>query len=219
MSNAEHRELSCAGLAGFVLCLMLAGLVGLAGCSFKKAHVAKETFLIEASRVGDGLRGEFGSVLRVRAFNVTSPFETKNFVYRESERGYVTDFYRQFLVAPRSMLSEVARQWLAESGLFGVVLDAASRVEPTYTLEGNVTGLYGDYRDSEAPEAVLRLHLYLLEETLDGPRVRFHRGYEASVPLEGRGAEDLVRGWCRGLAQILMAFEGDVASLEAVLER
>jgi uncharacterized lipoprotein YmbA len=219
MSKPEQRESSCAGVAGPVLWLMLVGLLGLAGCSFKKAYAAKETFLIEAPRVGSELRAEFGAVLRVRSFNVTAPFQTKSFVYRETELGYVTDFYRQFLVPPRSMLGEVARQWLAESGLFGVVLDAASRIEPTHTVEGNVTGLYGDYREPDAPEAVLRLQLYLLQETPDGPRVVFHRGYEASVPLEDRGAEDLVRGWSRGFAQILTAFEGDVAGLEVGLDR
>jgi cholesterol transport system auxiliary component len=195
--------------------LLLLGIALGTGCSFKKPHPARQTFLLETGRSsGLPVHDAAPAILRVRPASVTAPFDDKAFVYRDTDLGYETDFYHQFLVPPRVLLTEVTRQWLSDSGLFLSVLDSSSRVAPTHTLESNVTALYGDYRNPAAPQAVLALRFHLLRETATGPQVQFHRAYHEAIPIERPGAESLARSWSLALERILIAFESDLANLD-----
>ena len=143
---------------------ILTGTLLAGGCSLKKQSPAKHSFLIEAQRVGEARAATASGVLRLRNLQVAAPFEGKGFVYRTSGLGYQTDFYHEFLVAPRALITEQARQWLGASGLFRFVLDPASKAEATHILEGNVSALYGDYRNAASPKAVLSVEFFLTND-------------------------------------------------------
>jgi cholesterol transport system auxiliary component len=197
------------------LLLFLLALVSLpAGCSFRRAYPVRQTFLLEAHRTGEPrIESATPAILRVRPATVVPPSDETGFVYRDGDLNFETDFYNQFLVPPRTLLGHATRQWLDRSGLFHAVLDPSSRVPPTHTLEMTLMELFGDYRNPNAPEAVLAVHFHLLQETSAGPQIQFHRAYRESVPLEGSGAPALAQAWSRALERILTAVEEDFASL------
>jgi cholesterol transport system auxiliary component len=192
----------------FGVALAAALLAG--GCSLKKQYPAKHSFLIEAPRVGDARAVAASSVLRVRNLQVAAPFEGKGFVYRNSGLGYQTDFYHEFLVAPRALLTEQTRQWLGASGLFRFVVDPASKTDATHSLEGSVPVLYGDYRDGTMPKAVLAVEFFLVNDQPASPEIVFHKSYRQEVALENRAPETLAKGWGKALGQILSALEQDL---------
>jgi len=198
--------------AALFLCLVvtLTGALLAGGCSLKKQYPAKHSFLIEAQRAGEARAAAASGVLRVRNLQVAAPFEGKGFVYRNSGLGYQADFYHEFLVAPRALITEQTRQWLGASGLFRFVLDPATKAEATHSLEGNVSALYGDYRDAASSKAVLAVEFFLTNDQPVSPEIVFHKSYRQEVPLENRAPETLAKGWGKALEQILTALEQDL---------
>ena len=132
---------------GILWPLLAASMMLPAGCSLRQKAPLKFTYLVEASRPGETRHGAGKRALRLRSLGVAPPYEERGFVYRTSDLGYESDFYHEFLVTPRAMLTEQARQWLDASGLFSAVIDPASKAEATHSLEGHVSALYADLRD------------------------------------------------------------------------
>lgn len=195
------------------LCLAAIALVALSGCSLKKQYPAKQAFLVEARRSGEARASAASSVLRVRNLNIAAPFEGKGFIYRKSDLNYESDFYHEFLVSPRALFTEQVRQWLGASGVFRFALDPASKADATHSLEGNVQVLYGDYRGSASPKAVLMLEFFLTNEQPAASEIVFHKAYRQEIPLENRAPETLAKGWSKALEQILTALEQDLAGV------
>lgn len=185
----------------------------LTGCSLKQASPVKQSFLLEAARTGPARTGASDTILRVRDVRVAPAFEGRGFVYRTSEFGYTSDFYREFFIAPRAQFSEQTRRWLSASGLFRLVIDPASKMDATQTIEGNLSELYGDFRDAAAPKAVLAVEFFLSNDQSAASTVFFHKAYRREVPLENRAPESLAKGWGKALEQILTALEQDLAQI------
>ena len=190
--------------------LLLAAALFLEGCSLKKPYPAKQSFLVEARRAGEPRVSATSAMLRVRNLQIAAPFEGRGFVYRNSDLGYQTDFYHEFLVAPRALLTEQTRQWLGASGLFRFVLNPSGKAEATHNLEGNVSALYGDYRISASPKAVLVMEFFLSNDQPASPEIIIHKNYRQEVALENRAPETLAKGWGKALEQILTALEQDL---------
>jgi len=184
------------------------------GCSLKKQYPDKHSFLIEARRAGEPRTLSNPAVLRVRNLQIAAPFEGKGFAYRTSDLGYQTDFYHEFLVAPRALITEQTRLWLGASGLFRFVLDPASKADATHGLEGNVSLLYGDYRNAASSKAVLAVEFFLTNEQPASPEIVFHKSYRQEVALENRAPETLAKGWGKALEQILTTLEQDLATVQ-----
>jgi hypothetical protein len=110
----------------------------------------------------------------------------------------------------RALLTAQVRRWFEASGKFRAVVDSASKADASWNLEGNVTALYGDYRDPATPKAVLEMQFLLLTDQRSAPQIVFQKAYQQAVPLEGRGPEELTGGWSRALGAILTALEADL---------
>jgi cholesterol transport system auxiliary component len=192
------------------LCALILNVGLLAGCSLKKQAPAKLAFVLEAHRPADKRSASDLATLRVRPLSVAAPFEGRNFVYRNSDLNYESDFYHEFLVAPRALLTEEVRQWLEGSGLFRAVLDPASKDEATHSLEGHVTELYGDFRSKAAPKGTLALRFLLMREGTSRSEIVFQKAYRQEVPADNRSPEALAKAWSKALQQILTALEQDL---------
>ena len=184
-----------------------------AGCSLKKQSPSKLHYLVEAKRPGEPNRAAAQATLRVRTLHIAAPFEGRGFVYRNSDQKYETDFYHEFLVAPQAMLTEQVRQWLGASGLFRAVLDPASKLESTCSLEANVTALYGDFRDPAKPKAVLEIHFVLLREQGSSSQIALQKYYRQEAQSDERSADALAKAWGAALSKILAELERDLGDV------
>ena len=193
--------LLCSALLGFALVL--------SGC-FEGATADRKYYLLDVKREGAPAKVHTDAALRVRRFNVDEAFATKQLVYRLGESRYESDYYHEFLVLPGIMITEKARDWLADSGLFGRVSSVGSRLESAYMLEGNVIALYADFANESAPTAVMEIRFFLLAGADANEAVALARAYRAESPIPTRTAEAVVEAFGKSLADILARLEAEV---------
>jgi uncharacterized lipoprotein YmbA len=198
-------------LASLSACVLLF-LILLPGClGLKQSYPEKRQFVLDVARSGDASGSKIGEVLRISRIHVSPRFEGKGFVYRTGDLTYESDFYNEFFTSPGPLLIEEMRKWVRGSGLFDHVPDPGSRLAPTHVLESTVSALYGDYRESEAPKAVMEMHFSLMRNTSPGSEVAFENGYRKEVSVTGDSPDALAEGWNEGLSQILKDLETDLA--------
>ena len=199
------------------LLIVIIGIFGMfpfvAGCvNLEKGYPEKRYFILDASRDEDISSPDTGKVLTVRRFRVSPKYEGKGLVYRHGEFSYEYDFYNEFFVSPVSMFTEEIRKRLAGSGLFKHVVDPSSLLDSTYILEGAVTALYGDYRASTAPKAVMEIQFFLLQETDSNLKIIFQSQHHKEEPFKGNTPDGLINSWNTAFSQILTEFENDLKS-------
>lgn len=200
------RGLCIAGLRGGGLLLLALVAVGCAGGG---ATYEKQDYILDAVRPGAPIQAPLDGTLAVNHFSVDAAFAGKGLVYRLGAFRYETDAYRQFLVPPGTMITEQTRTWLAQSGLFTHVLPAGSRIPSDYTLEANVTALYGDFANA-ASTAVMEIRFFLLRITDVNETVVFARTYRAATPVRDRTAKVFLAAMNESLVDILTRLEADL---------
>jgi cholesterol transport system auxiliary component len=197
------------------LLIVIIGVFGLfpfiAGCiNLEKSYPEKRYFTLDASRVEDVTSTDTEKVITIRRFRVSPKYEGKGLVYRLKEVNYESDFYNEFFISPSSMFTEEIRKRLAGSGLFKYVVEPSSLLDSTYSLEGAVTALYGDYRVNTAPKAVLEIQFFLLQETDSNPKIIYQSQYHKEEPFKNNTPDELVKSWNSAFSQILTEFENDL---------
>ncbi len=187
--------------------LMIVSMV-LSGCGPKRIAYNQRNFVLETSRNSPQQKTSKDVILDVKNFSIDTTFSTKSFVYRKGQSEYETDFYNQFLINPDDMITEKTRNWLSESGLFKWVLDPGSYTDATHVLEGNITSLYGDFRDDSSPKASMEIRIFLVK--LPEKSVVFGKTYEVVSEVKSLTAEALVEAFDNCLRQILTELEKDL---------
>jgi cholesterol transport system auxiliary component len=192
----------------FSSCLLL--FLTLMGCtSLNKNYPERNYYIFNVSIQQRNLSPVSGTVLDVPRFDISPSFAGTEFVYRIGDLSYQSDFYNQFLRPPASLITEGARKWLSESGLFKYVVNS-SYGRPNYVLEGNVNELYGDFRAHDTPKAVLGIQFFLIDEAPANPKIIFQNNYRREVALSSKSPGELVKGWNEALQQILTALDEDL---------
>jgi cholesterol transport system auxiliary component len=180
----------------------------LTGCfNFNKSFPEKRFFVLNASRSEGFSASKSDAVLRIRRFRVSPRFEGKGFVYRKGNLNYASDFYNEFFISPALMIAEEVDKWLKGSGLFKYVMSSSSPFEPTVELEGVISALYGDYRDTKAPKAVLEMQFFLVRNVSSQPVIVFGKTYHEEILIKGNSPDDLVASWNLAIEHILSKLE------------
>lgn len=193
----------------------LALLSLLTGCfSFNKNFPEKRFFVLSASRSEKLSLPKLNAVLKIQRFRVSPQFEGKGFVYRKGNFNYESDFYNEFFISPGLMIAQEAGKWLSGSGLFKYVMTSSSPVEPILELEGVISALYGDYRDTRVPKAVLEIQFFLVQNVSSRPVIVFEKTYHEETLIKGNSPDALVAGWNLAIEQIFTKFETNVKDLD-----
>jgi cholesterol transport system auxiliary component len=182
----------------------------LMGCTtLSKNYPQRNYYILNVSNQERNVSPVSGTVLEVQRFEISPSFAGTEFVYRKGDLSYQSDFYNQFFRAPGLLITEQVRKWLSESGPFKYVVDSTYG-QPNYILEGNVMELYGDFRASNTPKAVLGIQFFLIDETPVNPKIIFQNNYQREVALSSNSPGELVKGWNEALKQILTALDEDL---------
>ncbi len=189
--------------------LFLGSLV--AGCvNLNKTYPEIRYYTVEASHPEAIQSSIVDTRLQVRRLVLAPRYEGRELVYRTSEVEYRSDFYHQWFISPRAMLTEQVTQWLKQSKIFEHVIDRASYIDPTHILEGTITSMYGDFRNPEQPQAVLELQALLLMEGTTVPVIHFQRDYRQTISVSDTSPHSLIEGLNKGLSRILTQLEEDL---------
>ena len=190
-------------------------LAFMCSCSMVGTQQAdKSLYALSVSRPEGGTAQLTDRSLRVFKFRVSPRYEGRNLVYRASEAAYESDYYSEFLIPPGQIMTEEVRRWLDESGMFARVINTVSQVMPEYVLEGAVNALYGDFRDSARPLAVLEVQLFLIDHSETSPRIVVQKEYAEKIVLKDRDADTLVQGWNQALTRIMTDFEAGLRAAQ-----
>ena len=179
-------------------------LLCLAGCSVNgRQSTPRQSFLLDLSApalAGDALPG----VLLVGPFDVADAFSGKQMVYRFEEHRYQSDYYNEFLVAPREMISQRVLEWLQRARLYETVAPlAGSRLPEALILRGLVNEMYADLRQPARPAAVLSVQFYITSEQVGGRPVRFAQQFRNVAPMADASAQAYAAALSRALEAIL----------------
>lgn len=165
-------------------------------------------FLLDLQREGHKLtESPKDMVLMVRPFSLAPGYQPKELTYRTGEFQYESDYYNQFVTDIGQQMAEQTRKWLSQSGRFAYVVPAGSNLNATHMLEGNITRLYGDFRDKAKAQASMSITFYLIDITSRKPNVVFSDSLDAQIPITQATAESLVEAYQIGLQQILENLE------------
>ncbi len=189
---------------GLILLLLLPECVTL-----ERSYPDKHFFVLDVGDVKPVDAARQG-VLQISSVRVSPRYEGKNFTYRLSDTSYESDFYNEFLIAPATMIAEELVKGLTRADLFPYVIDSSSQLSPTHTLEAAVNALYGDFRDSSAPKAVMEMEFFISKETDGKTEILMQKQYSKSVTLQARSPDALVKGWDQDLEAILADLVADL---------
>jgi uncharacterized lipoprotein YmbA len=203
-------------IAGFVLLVLIA--LTLLACAPTRPPIDTANWLVAPERTGPPRKMQSPLWLKMGAFSVATPFDTKSLVYRVSDQRYEKDFYNAYIATPSSMFSNASRQWLDQSGIFRITVAQGTSFFPFYTLQATIDELYGDYRVK--PEAVVSVQFFLTvtNPNLPTPLITAKR-YTQRVALTNNLPQTLVLGQQRALADILQQLEADLFAASANLPK
>ncbi|MDR4506653.1 MAG: hypothetical protein MRJ65_00205 [Candidatus Brocadiaceae bacterium] len=184
----------------------------LTGClSLEKKYPGKQYFLFDIpGQEKKPAPSMESTILHVQGFRIAPQYEGKGFVYRLEDLSYETDFYNEFFIPPGLLITEEIRQRLASSGLFQYVVDTSGYGVPTYTLEGVITALYGDYRQGGSAKAIMEIQFFFINTASKDSEIAFQKRYHKEISLPERAPGALVQGWNMALQLVLTEFETDI---------
>jgi uncharacterized lipoprotein YmbA len=180
--------------------------------NLNKSYPEKRSFVLDVPAEQRAAAQDARTVLKINKLRVAPLSAGRAMVYRTGDVQYENDFYNEWFAAPGVLVTQQLQDWLARSGRYQLVLTGTSQVEPGQILEGTITEFHGDFRQREAPRAVLALDLHLLDGQREG-RLLFHRLYHQEVPLQDRSPVALAQGLSQGLRAILGDLEQDLSAL------
>lgn len=193
--------------------ILLALALAVSGCSLglTRPEPVKNYFLLETAAQPSTDPPAYPFALKVTNVEVAPPFQERGLVYRLDEQRYESDFYNQFFVVPRSMITTQTAQWLGQRQIFSGVLTPASTFDASYTLEGLVNQLYADLRSGAQPATVFTMQVFVTH-TLDRTIV-MDRTYTHTVYVPNRNPQSVVKGLSEGFQQCLAELERDLRGL------
>ena len=200
----------------FISSVLFAALSLLAGgcVSVEKSYPDKRYFVLEASRNESAANPKAAGVLLVSSLRVSPRYDGRSFIYRRSEANFESDFYNQFLVSPGALLTEEVRRAVSQAQVAQYVVGPANQLEPTHMLEGTIDALYGDFRDVNAPKAVLEMEFFLSKESPTKAEIVMRKRYIKSIMVNGHSPEALVKGWNDALNEIVASLTADLKTVK-----
>jgi cholesterol transport system auxiliary component len=191
----------------------------LTGC-LARPYLDKQSFIFAPPPPASRTVTPGNRVIGIRTLQVAEPFEGRSFVYRTGEYAYDRDPYAEFMTRPADGLVPSICNWLRETGAFSAVVETGSALKPDTLIEIQVVQLYGDFRPSERPAAVLAMRFLFFDAANGIPgRVILQRDYSRRIPLQARTPAALVEGWNQALARILDTVMMDFGRVDTKSEK
>ena len=184
------------------------------GCvDLSRPALAKHYYLLETAPKPADAPPAHAYAVRVTGVEVAAPFSERSMVYRLEQERYESDFYNEYFVAPRAMITSKLVEWLSMRRVFTTTLPPSSTLDAPYAIEGQVTALYGDVRDKAKTAAVFGMQVFVTDSNPD-KRIMLERTCAQQVPVSDRSADAISKGLSQALQQCFAELEADLRALK-----
>jgi cholesterol transport system auxiliary component len=194
--------------------LLLATAFALGGCGLSRPSIEPASYYLSAARDTTETSAPKQVVMRMQPLRVAPIYDRREFVYRVDGARVVSDFYNEFAESPDTMITAAVTEWLRGSRMFKAVLEPRVPIDTPYTLDGTIVALYGDFRETGRPAAMLGIHFYLVHTDGASRAILLDRLLEERVEISAQTAQALVQGYNTALSRILVRLERELTSLE-----
>ena len=191
------------------LAAAFAVLVAVAGCT--RPPPIKGLFVLEPASPPVVAKPQPG-LLRIGSVTVASPYRGRQFVVRETDLKYETDYYNEFLVAPGANIGEATARALSTAHVFAAVAPSTVTIDPDWVLDGFVDALYGDARASDKTSAALSITFFLRRQAGDAGVPVWSKTYERRVPFATGSASAYVTALNMAFGDILAELARDLSA-------
>ncbi len=192
--------------------LAAAALLAAGGCSFTRPAPVKETFLL-APAVPARAAAPRAESLRVGIFTVGGAFRDRQFVVREGDLRFSTDFYHEFITPPAPMIAEATSRALRDAGVFARVSAPGTPADADWVLDAFVGELYADQRNAGDIGARLSITFYLSRDRAGSVPFWTHT-YERRIPVRDTSAAAYVEALNKALGEVLAELARDLAAVK-----
>ena len=190
----------------------IAALV-LGACSFSRPAPVKQQYLLDPPAPPAVAKPQAASV-RVGTINVAAPFRGRNFVMREADLRYETDYYNEFLVPPSTMLTELTARALEQSKAFARVVPPGYSAPADWVLDGFVSALYADERDGKKVSADVAASFYLFPLSGGSGMPVWAHDYEKHIALSATTTAAYAAALNTAFGEIFAELARDLAAAE-----
>lgn len=180
-------------------------------CAPQKPAIERNYFILETYRDQAHHQNVIPGALAIRDFSVSPGFQGREMVYRTGKNKVHADFHNYYFVLPGPMLSQQARSWFKDAGLFESIIPMSSHLDADYILEGAVSSIYGDYQVPGQPAGVVAINFLLLKNTESDFEIVFQKKYRTKNAADGTDAGSIVQALSICIEEILSLLENDIA--------
>ena len=187
-------------------------------CAFNRPAPVKQQYLLDPPVPAAVAKPQPTSV-RVGGINVAAPFRGRNFVLREADLRYETDYYNEFLVPPATMLTELTTRALERSRAFARVVPPGYSAEADWVLDGFASALYADERDGKKLSADVAVSYYLFQSSGGSGMPVWTHDYQKHVPLTGSTTEAYAAALNVAFGEIFTELTRDLAAADLAVAK
>jgi len=193
--------------------IVFATALVLTGCAFNRPALVKQQYLLDPPPTAAVAKSQPTSV-RVGSINVAAPFRGRNFVLREADLRYETDYYNEFLVPPATMLTELTARALERSKAFARVVPPGYPADADWVLDGFVSALYADERDGKKIAADVTISYYLFQSGGGSGMPVWTHDYRKQVPVTGSTTDSYAAALNQAFGEIFTELSRDLAAAD-----
>ena len=166
----------------------------------KKEYPEKKYFILEPDYKKNTIILKNFRNIKLNKIKISPFFEGKNFVYRQGEFSYESDYYNEFLIFPSSNLSECIHKWIE--------MISGSSGNDYLLLNILVDSLYIDMRNLKEPKAIWDI-TFMLQKNNEEVNI-FKKKYSYEKIITQNTPESIINSWNYGLTEILFRLSSDL---------
>ena len=147
--------------------------------------------------------------IKTLKIKISSFFEGKNFVYRQGENSFESDFYNEFLVFPAYNLNESISKWFSKSNPSET--PSFEFQDTTYLLTVIIESMYVDFRDEKNSKTNWGI-IFILQKNNE-QNILFKKDYQIETRIDKITPENIINSWNNGLTEILIQLQNDLLKI------
>ncbi len=187
-------------------------LLNMSCISFLKKDYPQKKYFILSPNLEKATTHLFKSNnIKISKIKFSPFFEGKNFVYRQGENSYESDYYNEFLIFPAYNLNEGIGKWFSKSNPSET--PQMEFLESTLLLFTNIESMYVDFREEKNPKTIWDI-VFLLQKNND-TNILFKKRYFMETRVESITPENIIQSWNVGLTEILTSLQDDLMKVRS----